>query len=30
MKKLSVCGKGGSGESAVVAFLAKGMHERGY
>jgi CO dehydrogenase maturation factor len=30
MKKLAVCGKGGSGKSSVVALLANGIRERGY
>ena len=30
MKKLAVCGKGGSGKSSIVALLASGMHNRGY
>lgn len=30
IKKLSVCGKGGSGKSTIVALLAKAMYERGY
>ena len=30
MKKISVCGKGGSGKSTVVTLLANGMRERGY
>jgi CO dehydrogenase maturation factor len=30
MKKISVCGKGGSGKSAIVTLLANGMRERGY
>jgi len=30
MKKISVCGKGGSGKSSVVTLLAKEMRERGY
>ena len=30
MKKISVCGKGGSGKSSVVTLLANGMRERGY
>jgi CO dehydrogenase maturation factor len=30
MKKISVCGKGGSGKSSVVALLAHGVRERGY
>lgn len=28
--KLSVCGKGGSGKSAIVTLLAKGMQQKGY
>jgi len=28
--KISVCGKGGSGKSSIVALLANGMHNRGY
>ncbi len=28
--KISVCGKGGSGKSALVTLLASGMRERGY
>jgi len=30
MEKISVCGKGGSGKSTVVALLVRGMRERGY
>ncbi len=30
MKKISVCGKGGSGKSTIVTLLANGMRERGY
>jgi CO dehydrogenase maturation factor len=30
MKKISVCGKGGSGKSTVVALLAHGLRDRGY
>jgi CO dehydrogenase maturation factor len=30
MKKMSVCGKGGSGKSAIVTLLAKGIRDRGY
>jgi len=30
MKKISVCGKGGSGKSAVTALLANALRERGY
>lgn len=30
MKKLAVCGKGGSGKSIIVALLANGIHQRGY
>ena len=30
VKKVSVCGKGGSGKSTIVTLLAKGMKERGY
>jgi len=30
MKKIAVCGKGGSGKSSIVALLASGMRERGY
>jgi CO dehydrogenase maturation factor len=30
MKKISVCGKGGSGKSAIVTLLANGMQNRGY
>jgi CO dehydrogenase maturation factor len=30
MKKVSVCGKGGSGKSTVVALLAHGLRDRGY
>jgi CO dehydrogenase maturation factor len=30
MKKLAVCGKGGSGKSSIVALLANGIRERGY
>jgi CO dehydrogenase maturation factor len=30
MKKISVCGKGGSGKSTVVALLARGLRDRGY
>ena len=30
MRKISVCGKGGSGKSTVVALLAEGMRGRGY
>jgi CO dehydrogenase maturation factor len=30
MRKLSVCGKGGSGKSTVVALLARSLRERGY
>src|SRR4030042_495143 len=28
--KISVCGKGGSGKSAIVTLLAKGMQQKGY
>ena len=28
--KISVCGKGGSGKSAITTLLANGIHERGY
>jgi len=30
IKKLAVCGKGGSGKSTIVTLLANGMHDRGY
>jgi len=30
VKKISVCGKGGSGKSVIAALLANGMRERGY
>jgi CO dehydrogenase maturation factor len=30
MKKIAVCGKGGSGKSSVVALLAHGVRDRGY
>ena len=30
MRKLSVCGKGGSGKSTITALLALGLRERGY
>jgi CO dehydrogenase maturation factor len=30
VKKIAVCGKGGSGKSAAVALLAKGLRGRGY
>lgn len=30
MKKISVCGKGGSGKSSIVTLLANGVRERGY
>jgi len=30
MKKVSVCGKGGSGKSVIVTLLANGMQKRGY
>ena len=30
MKKISICGKGGSGKSTVVALLARGLRDRGY
>jgi CO dehydrogenase maturation factor len=30
MKKISVCGKGGSGKSSVVALLAHGVRDSGY
>ncbi len=30
MKKIAVCGKGGSGKSSLVALLANGLRERGY
>jgi len=30
MKKVSVCGKGGSGKSTIVTLLANGMRGRGY
>jgi CO dehydrogenase maturation factor len=30
MRKISVCGKGGSGKSAIVTLLASKVHERGY
>ena len=30
MKKISVCGKGGSGKSVIVTLLANGMQKRGY
>jgi len=30
MKKIAVCGKGGSGKSTVVALLAGGIRDRGY
>ncbi|KPJ51676.1 MAG: ATP-binding protein, partial [Dehalococcoidia bacterium DG_18] len=28
--KIAVCGKGGSGKSAIVTLLAKGLREKGY
>jgi len=30
MKKMAICGKGGSGKSTVVALLARGVRDRGY
>lgn len=30
MKKIAVCGKGGSGKSTVVALLARSLRDRGY
>jgi len=30
MKKIAVCGKGGSGKSSVVALLARSIRDRGY
>jgi CO dehydrogenase maturation factor len=30
MKKISICGKGGSGKSTVVALLARGLRDRGH
>ena len=30
IRKLSICGKGGSGKSTVVALLAHGLRDRGY
>jgi CO dehydrogenase maturation factor len=30
MKKIAICGKGGSGKSTVVALLAGGLRDRGY
>jgi CO dehydrogenase maturation factor len=30
MKKLSICGKGGSGKSTVAALLAHGLRDKGY
>lgn len=30
MKKIAVCGKGGSGKSTIVALLAGGLRDRGY
>jgi CO dehydrogenase maturation factor len=30
MKKIAVCGKGGSGKSTIVALLAHGLRDRGY
>ena len=30
MKKIAVCGKGGSGKSTVAALLARGIQDRGY
>jgi CO dehydrogenase maturation factor len=30
MKKIAICGKGGSGKSTVVALLADGLRKRGY
>jgi len=30
MKKIAVCGKGGSGKSTVVALLANGLRDKGY
>lgn len=30
MKKVAVCGKGGSGKSTVVALLARGLRDKGY
>ena len=30
VKKISVCGKGGSGKSTIVALLADAIRERGY
>ena len=30
MKKIAVCGKGGSGKSVIVSLLAKGLHKKGY
>ena len=30
MKKMAICGKGGSGKSTVTALLAHGLRDRGY
>lgn len=30
MKKIAICGKGGSGKSTIVALLAHGLRDRGY
>jgi len=30
MKKISVCGKGGSGKSAITSLLTNGLRDRGY
>jgi len=30
MRKIAVCGKGGSGKSVIVSLLAKGFREKGY
>jgi len=30
MRKLAICGKGGSGKSTIVALLARGLRDRGY
>jgi len=30
MKKIAICGKGGSGKSTIVALLARGLRDRGY
>jgi len=30
VKKIAICGKGGSGKSSIVALLANGLRERGY